>query len=68
RANQGQQQTTPAIPNFSEEIVPLQANAVSEKPTSDQAADDFALKLNQVPSPVDLKQKTINNNPNLVEL
>jgi len=68
RANQGQQQTTPAIPNFSEEIVPLQANAVSEKPTSDQAADDFALKLNQVPSPVDLKQKTINNNPNPVEL
>jgi len=68
RANQGQQQTTPAIPNFSEEIVPLQANAVSEKPTSDQAADDFALKLNQVPSPVDLKQKPINNNPNPVEL
>jgi len=68
KTNQAQQPTVSAIPNFSEEIVPLQANAVSEKPTSDQAADDFALKLNQVPSPVELKQKPINNNPNPVEL
>ncbi len=61
--NQDQSSTTPKMPNFSEEIVPLQATAVNEKPSTAQKANDFALQLNQVPSPVELKIADSQNNP-----
>jgi hypothetical protein len=55
KENQSQNQNPPNMPNFSEEIISLQSNPVSEKPSSNQDNNDFALKLNQVPSPVELK-------------
>jgi hypothetical protein len=64
KIDQGQPQTTPNIPSFSEEIVPLQANVVSEKPTINQNAQNIETQS----SNIDLKQKTINNNPSPVEL
>jgi len=55
RENQDQEKSVPNMPNFSEEIISLQSNPVSEKPSTDQNNENFALKLNQVPSPTELK-------------
>jgi hypothetical protein len=55
RENQIQEQKTPSEANFSEEIVSLQTSAADEKSSNKQNAEGYALKLNQVPSPVELK-------------
>lgn len=55
RENQDLEKSVPNMPSFSEEIISLQSNPVSEKPSTDQNNENFALKLNQVPSPTELK-------------
>lgn len=55
RKNHSQEQKASNMTNFSEEITSLQTNALAESSTNNQDAENMELKLNRVPSPVELK-------------